>query len=83
MAKTKRKVKGTSKGRRATRIARNPQKVSWLAKGYPLLSSVTVLDDARGRSNGTGMCSAPSNGSASTCRAERSRAASSGSAMRF
>ena len=45
MAKTKRKVKGTSKGRRATRVARKPQKVSWLAKGYPLLSSVTVLDD--------------------------------------
>jgi PhnB protein len=45
MAKTKRKPKGTSKGRKATRVARNPKKVSWLAKGYPVLSSVTVLDD--------------------------------------
>ncbi len=45
MAKTKRKLKGTSKGRRAARIVRKPQRVSWLAKGYPVLSSVTVLDD--------------------------------------
>ena len=45
MAKTKRKLKGTSRGRKATRVARKPQKVSWLAKGYPVLSSVTVLDD--------------------------------------
>jgi PhnB protein len=45
MAKAKRKLKGTSKGRKATRVARKPKKVSWLAKGYPVLSSVTVLDD--------------------------------------
>ena len=45
MAKTKRTLKGTSRGRKAARVARKPQKVSWLAKGYPVLSSVTVLDD--------------------------------------
>jgi PhnB protein len=45
MAKTKGKLKRTSRGRKATRVARKPQKVSWLAKGYPVLSSVTVLDD--------------------------------------
>lgn len=45
MAKTKRKLKGTSKNRKVTRVARKPGKVSWLAKGYPVLSSVTVLDD--------------------------------------
>jgi PhnB protein len=45
MANTKTKLKGTSRGRKATRVARKPQKVSWLAKGYPVLSSVTVLDD--------------------------------------
>ncbi len=45
MAKTKRQLKGTLKGRKAARIVRKPQKVSWLAKGYPVLSSVTVLDD--------------------------------------
>jgi PhnB protein len=45
MAKTKRKVKGASRGRKATRVVRKPKKVSWLAKGYPVLSSVTVLDD--------------------------------------
>jgi PhnB protein len=46
MAKTKRKAKKASKARKTTRVARKkPQKVSWLAKGYPLLSSVIVLDD--------------------------------------
>ena len=45
MAKTKRQLKAISKGRKAARIVRKPQKVSWLAKGYPVLSSVTVLDD--------------------------------------
>lgn len=45
MAKTKRKLKGSSRKRTVTRAARRPQKVSWLAKGYPVLSSVTVLDD--------------------------------------
>jgi PhnB protein len=44
MANTKRKLK-TSRVRKATRVARKPQKVSWLAKGYPVLSSVAVLDD--------------------------------------
>jgi PhnB protein len=45
MAKTKKKVKGTSRGRKATPAARKPAKVSWLAKGYPVLSSVVVLDE--------------------------------------
>ena len=46
MAKTKKKkMKGTSRGRKATRAAKKPVKVSWLAKGYPVLSSVVVLDD--------------------------------------
>ncbi|MET1082482.1 MAG: VOC family protein, partial [Burkholderiales bacterium] len=45
MSKTKRKLKGTSRGRKATRVARKAQKVSWLAKGYPVLSSVAVLDN--------------------------------------
>ena len=45
MAKTKKKkAKGTSKGRKPARVARKPAKVSWLAKGYPVLSSVTVLE---------------------------------------
>ena len=45
MAKTKRKLKGTSRSRKITGVAKKPQKVAWLAKGYPVLSSVTVLDD--------------------------------------
>jgi len=45
MAKTHRKLKGTSRNRKVARVARTSQKVSWLAKGYPVLSSVTVLDD--------------------------------------
>jgi PhnB protein len=45
MAKTKRRLKRTSRNRKVTPVARKPQKVSWLAKGYPVLSSVTVLDD--------------------------------------
>jgi PhnB protein len=46
MAKAKKKLsKGTSKGRTSPRVVRKPAKVSWLAKGYPVLSSVTVLDD--------------------------------------
>ena len=47
MAKTKKKLKRTSSGRKTARVARNPKKVSWLAKGYPVLSSVTVLDDCQ------------------------------------
>ena len=47
MAKTKKKLKGPSGGRKATRFARKPARVSWLAKNYPVLSSVTVLDDCR------------------------------------
>ena len=46
-SKTKRKVKGTSRGRKAARAARKPVKVSWLAKGYPVLSSV-AFDDCAG-----------------------------------
>ena len=51
MAKTKRKMKRPAKARKATRRARKPTaakkpaQVSWLAKGYPVLSSVVVLDD--------------------------------------
>ena len=48
MAKAKKKVKKVKKvarARKATRVAKKPKKVSWLAKGYPVLSSVTVLDD--------------------------------------
>jgi len=45
MAKAKRKLKKTSKNRKVARLVRKPQKVSWLAKGYPVLSSITVLDD--------------------------------------
>jgi PhnB protein len=45
VAKTRKKSKGTPRGKRPARAARKPAKVSWLAKGYPVLSSVTVLDD--------------------------------------
>ncbi len=45
MAKTKRKLKRPAKSKKVTRAARKPAKVSWLAKGYPVLSSVVVLDD--------------------------------------
>jgi PhnB protein len=45
MAKTNRTLKGTSRNRKVARGARKPKKVSWRAKGYPVLSSVTVLDD--------------------------------------
>ena len=45
MARTKKVLKRASRGRKATRVATKPKKVSWLAKGYPVLSSVTVLDD--------------------------------------
>jgi PhnB protein len=47
MATTKRKSRGTSTGRKATRVAKKSQRVSWLAKGYPVLSSVAVLDDCQ------------------------------------
>ncbi len=45
MAKTNRRLKGTSRGRKVRRVARKPPKVAWLAKGYPVLSAVAVLDD--------------------------------------
>ena len=47
VAKTRKnsKSKGSTKGRKAARVAKKPAKVSWLAKGYPVLSSVTVLDE--------------------------------------
>ena len=46
MAKSTKKSKGSSKSRKPTsRVSRKPAKISWLAKGYPVLSSVTVLDD--------------------------------------
>ena len=40
------KKKAKSKVKR--KQAPKPKKVSWLAKGYPVLSSVTVLDDCAG-----------------------------------
>jgi len=49
MAKTAKKSKRVSRGRTAKRVARKPlKKVSWLAKGYPVLSSITLLDDCAG-----------------------------------
>ena len=48
MAKKKTvKATGASKraGRAGGRVAKRPPKVSWLAKGYPVMSPVTVLDD--------------------------------------
>jgi PhnB protein len=44
MAKKKGKVTKRSTSRKRSHAAK-PKKVSWLAKGYPMLSSVTVLDD--------------------------------------
>ena len=46
--KTKRKLKRPAKARKAARVAKKPAKVSWLAKGYPVLSSMVVLDDCAG-----------------------------------
>ena len=48
MAKTKKKLKRPSTGRKTTRPAKKPTRVSWLAKGYPVLSPVTVLDNCAG-----------------------------------
>ncbi len=45
MAKTKSKVTRRSAIRKTSRAAGKQKKVSWLAKGYPVLSSVTVLDE--------------------------------------
>ena len=45
MAKTKSKATGRSASRKAPRVTREQKKASWLAKGYPVLSSVTMLDD--------------------------------------
>jgi len=45
VAKTRKKSKAIARGRKPSRVAKKPAKVSWLAKGYPVLSSVTVLDD--------------------------------------
>jgi PhnB protein len=45
MAKTNSKATGRSVRRKAPRVTGKQKKVSWLATGYPVLSSVTVLDD--------------------------------------
>jgi PhnB protein len=45
MAKKKGKTNRRSASRKSSRVAAKQKKVSWLAKGYPVLSSVTVLDD--------------------------------------
>jgi len=44
MAKRKSKT-GRSAARKTSRAAGQQKKVSWLAKGYPVMSSITVLDD--------------------------------------
>jgi len=44
MAKKKSKAATRSAGRKPTAAASKQKKVSWLAKGYPVLSSITVLD---------------------------------------
>jgi PhnB protein len=48
MAKKKSKATKRSVSRKPAATASKPQKVSWLAKGYPVLSSVTVLNDCAG-----------------------------------
>jgi PhnB protein len=49
VAKTRKKSKGMSKTRKPARAAaKKPAKVSWLAKGYPVLSPVTALEDCAG-----------------------------------
>ena len=48
MAKTKRKMKRPAKSKKVKRVAKKSVKVSWLAKGYPVLSSVVVLDNCAG-----------------------------------
>ena len=45
MAKKKSKATKRSATRKTSRPAGKQKKVSWLAKGYPVLSSITVLDD--------------------------------------
>lgn len=45
MAKRKSKATKRSAARKTSPPAGKQQKVSWLAKGYPVLSSITVLDD--------------------------------------
>ena len=45
MAKTRRQKTQPSARRKPMRSASKPKKVSWLPKGYQVLSSVTVLDD--------------------------------------
>jgi PhnB protein len=44
MAKKKR-AKSGAKARKVVRTARKPAKTSWLAKGYPIMSPVTILND--------------------------------------
>jgi len=45
MAKKKSKATKRSATRKASPAAGKPKKVSWLAKGYPVLSPISVLDD--------------------------------------
>jgi PhnB protein len=45
MAKRKSKMTVRSAARKASRAAGKQKKVSWLAKGYPVMSPITVLDD--------------------------------------
>ena len=44
MAKAKSRASGRSARRKVPRGTGKQKKVSWLAKGYPVLSSITVLD---------------------------------------
>jgi PhnB protein len=45
MAKTKKNAARRPAKRKAAPAAKKRTKVSWLAKGYPVLSSITMLDD--------------------------------------
>src|SRR5262245_59044783 len=42
---TKEPARRTGRAARAARATTKPAKTSWLAKGYPVLSSITVLDE--------------------------------------
>src|SRR5258705_14012415 len=48
MAKKKSKATKRSASRKPSPTAAKQKKVSWLAKGYPVLSSVTALNDCAG-----------------------------------
>jgi PhnB protein len=45
MAKKAKKATRKPAAQKTSRVAGKQKKVSWLAKGYPMLSSITMLDD--------------------------------------